>query len=144
MKNIVINRKYPVSTWLATITISPVIVIIYITCSNLPDFDIVSIIEGPILMITMGAMLSLPTLLVAMLVFHISAWMKSSSNVVRLTTAFIAISGVGITFYLVDSIFPPRNPGTRMLVIQAIYCVTAIISSLYFKPETLTVPKNRL
>lgn len=126
-----LNKYYPVKAWATSIVLANIIGLVW-GCINAPLEIGLETLLYLVYFIFMGALLSLPALILHLLIFKRITELVSSELVLKSLLTVISVSCFVVIIYLIDKelLQPSNNEGVR---ITASYSVSILIAGLFHK-----------
>ena len=121
---------YPLWLWLVTISIAPILNVIY-TLYTKHQFETISIFL--IYSILCGLYFSIPVFIITYIAFLILRDLDLPHNTIKLSLAIVAIIGIIITFYFISLYL--------LFSYTIIYSLSVIIASCILRIKNKEIPK---
>lgn len=128
MVTFTVNKKYPYQVWLTSISIAPLFLLLFVAALGGQGINS-GILFLYLYFVFFGAAFSLPTLFIFCLASKEFVYTSVSDNVKKLLLAFIAISAMSLTFYVImgkDAFTTKDHFG---ITVPASYAVSIILSA---------------
>lgn len=118
----VYEKDYLFKVWILSLCLAPVILItIVFLSSNNSEFDLPSLIGFTFFTITFSLVLSIPTLIIAWLVYRYISSKQKGELFIKCIVSITSIIGVLVTFYI---ILGKETMLSEDIIFPAAYCIS--------------------